>query len=335
MLRRMNWFKLYCVSVFIFTLATPLVQAQFSSFTNPTTGTSNGSGAYLQVLPQYYEPNSTVSVELNSYSINTNGATIQWFVDSTAQPNFQNEHTLQLTTGELGTSQTVRAILTQASGIQIPLATTITPIRVDMLVEADTLTPAFYRGRSLPTSGSAVRVTALPFTGTNQDPSQFSYSWQVGEDAINGGSSRPGENSVTFTPSFDTSPKVQVTIFDSEGAIVATRSIRVPIVEPELHFYEINPLRGIQTTALDADYIFQGSEMQVRAEPYYMSRGLQAEDLHIAWKINNRSISNPSTDPQQISLRRQGDMGMFTLEFEIRNLNQLLQGIKDDITFQF
>lgn len=333
MLTSMKWVMTICAIFGLLTTTQPLAHAQLSSFTN--SGSGAGSSAHLRVSPQYYEPNSSISVELDAYSINTNGATIQWFVDGAEQINAQNNRTLQLEAGALGNTQTVRAIITQASGAQIPVTTTIRPVRIDMLVEADTLTPAFYAGRSLPSSGSAVRVTALPFTGNGQEPDQFSYSWKVGEDNINGGVARPGQNSVTFTPSFDTATRVQVTVLNSDGATITTRTLVIPIVKPELHFYEINPLRGIQTKALNSEHIFQGSEMQVRAEPYYMSRGLAREDLHIAWKLNNRSITSPSNDPQQISLRRQGSRGSFTLEFEMRNLNELLQGVKDDITLQF
>lgn len=333
MLRSMKQLLASCTILAALTLVLLPAHAQIPALSS--SGDAVTTGTHLRISPQYYEPNSVISVELDAYSINTNGATVQWFVDGVEQVNAQDDRTLQLETGALGSTQSVQALITQANGAQIPVTTTVRPVRIDMLVEADTLTPAFYVGRSLPSSGSAVRVTALPFTGSGQNSDQFSYSWKVGEDNINGGAARPEQNSVTFTPAFDTATRVQVTVLDSDGVTIATRTLVIPIVKPELHFYEINPLRGIQTTALDSEHIFQGNEMQVRAEPYYMSRGLYTEDVHITWKLNNRSITNPSNDPQQISLRRQGNQGSFMLEFEIRNLSQLLQGIKDKITLRF
>lgn len=330
----MKLFLRYYLVVMVGILLLPAVGvAQFSPVTPSFTDTSVND-AHLQISPRYYEPNNTVTIQLQAFSINTNGATIRWFIDGTENPNYRNERSIPVTTGKLGEAISVQAIITTPSGAEIPVRATLRPVRIDLLIEADTLTPAFYRGRSLPTSGSVVRVTALPFTGNSSPPSSFSYTWQVGEEVIAGGSQR-GQNSVTFTPNFEKAQRVTVTVIDQSGATITSRTITIPIHEPELYFYEVNPLRGLQEIALRDNQPFPGIEMEIRAEPYYISRGLSVDALHTEWKLGGRTVVNPSRDPQQLSLRRQGTTGSVALEFHIRNLNQLLQGVKESITLRF
>lgn len=288
----------------------------------------------LVVSPRYPEPNTTVQLELNDYGLNTQGARYQWYINGVERVEAANQRSLSLPVGNLGETTTVLVKTILAGGAVVEARTTITPIRVDMLIEADTLVPTFYAGRALPSSGSAIRVTALPFLGTSQNPSTFSYTWRVGDEIV-GGSSLYGKNSVTFSSGFERRVEVSVDIIDQSGTLVAKKTILVPISDPELHFYEVNPLQGLMERALGRNFIFSGDEINVRAEPYYMDRTFMAKQPFIEWKLNGQTITNPSQDPQEIVLRKSGDHGSFTIQFHVRNLRQLLQGVKDSVTITF
>jgi hypothetical protein len=317
----------FFVFVVFFVCATPHANAQFSN-------TTNIGGSILELSPRYPEPGEQVRITLNDYTLNTNGATTAWFIDGIEHTGAANERSIVITVGKLGSTTEVMEITTLPSGVQIPTQVTIEPARIDMLIEADTIAPTFYKGRTVPAEGSVVRVTALPFTKETQSPDSYSYTWKVRNKVVSGGS-RFGKNSISFTSDFGKNIPVSVEVYDDRGNIVAGESITVPLAEPELHFYEINPLRGISEHVIGDNYTFIGDEIHVRAEPYFIDRSLLAQNPHIEWKINNRSVNNPSTDPQEITLRKQGDTGSFKLEFHIRNLQQLLQGIKDSITISF
>lgn len=316
----------------IFWVPTAALHAQGINLNNTQGQTLNT--AALTVSPSYHEPFAVVTLSINDYSINTSGATITWLVNGSEYSEGSNQRSIDVQLGELGSKTTVQAVMQLPGGGNLSLDKTLQPVRVDMLVEADTLTPAFYQGRSLPTNGSVVRVTALPFMGTDTSPQQYSYRWKVGNQVIGGGA-QFGKNNVDFVPGFGVNEQVSVDVINSEGKTVASRSIIVPITEPELYFYEDNPLRGLQTTAISDTYIFVNDEIQIRAEPYYINSTLLSQNPHIEWKLNNRSISNQNDNPQQITLRKEGNRGSFSLEFHIRNLEQLLQGVKEKITITF
>ena len=324
-------YSVLCIIVFlVFVGIYPPTQTHAQSLP----GFSAVNASSLVTSPRYPEPDEQVTVTLNDYSINTRGATISWFINGVEQTTLRNERSIQITAGVLGATDTIRAVTTLPNGATLQAKTTIQPMRVDMLIEADTLTPVFYKGRAIPSSGSLVRVTAIPFTGENKPPTSYSYVWKVG-DTIQAGGSQYGKNFTTFTSRFEKSVFVSVDVLDNSGNILTSESIYVPIADPELYFYEINPLRGVSEQAMNSDFIFVGDEVQIRAEPYFISTALLSQNPHRQWKLNSKVVDNPSADPQEITLRKEGSSGSFSLEFHIRNLQQLLQGVKKSITLTF
>jgi hypothetical protein len=298
------------------------------------TSFTGANASSLVLKPRYPEPNEQVTITINDYSINTHGSSIQWFVDGVLEPSVSNQRSITFTSGDIGKSNTILARTTLPNGTKLDASTTIQPTRVDMLVEAETLTPTFYKGRPIPSSGSLVRVTAVPFLGEQKSPASYSYLWKVG-DTVQTGGSQYGKNYTTFTSKFEKNVFVSVDVIDSTGNVVSSESIYVPISDPELYFYEINPLRGMAEQAMQSPFIFIGDEVQVRAEPYFISTNLLSQNPYQQWKLNGQTVSNPSTDPQEITLRKEGDSGSFSLEFHIRNLQQLLQGVKKTVTLTF
>jgi len=297
-----------------------------AQFTAPVLPNSNASN--IELFPRFPEPGDNVSLSLNDFSLNTNGATIAWFINGAPQPALANLRQIEIRAGALGETTVITARTNLATGANVEANVAITPVRTDILIEANTLTPSFYAGRPIPTSGSEVKVTVLPFTADSLDPSQYSYTWTVGNSIVGGGSQK-GRNSVTFRSGFEREMAVKVDIYTITGGLLTSKNILVPISKPELHFYEVNPLRGLLPRALDNDYIFVGSEIVVRAEPYFFDRTVSADNLLLEWELNNRQIANPNEDPLEIVLRRQGDQGRFTIGFHIRNLRQLLQGTEN------
>jgi hypothetical protein len=284
--------------------------------------------------PRFPEPNQSVTLTLNDYSINTRGASYTWFINGTELVAAKNTRSIQVSAGDAGERTEVLARTVLANGAMIETRATIAPIRVDMLIEADTTVPAFYAGRPLPSSGSLIRVTAIPFTSPDRSPDSYSYTWRVGDKVVTG-SSLVGKNSITFSSGFERFVDVAVDILDRDGSLLTTETVNVPISKPELHFYEVDPLAGLLPRAIDTSYIFTNDETTFRAEPYYMDRALMNNRPFTEWKLNGQTITNPSQNQQEIVLRRQGGQGKFVLSYHVRNLRQLLQGIEDEVTIQF
>jgi hypothetical protein len=290
------------------------------------------TGATLKLTPSYPEPNAEVVVALDAYSIDTTGSSITWFIDDKEVPEAKNTREMTFTIGPLGTPIRVQARLTSSTGGVVTASHTITPVRVDLVVEANTLTPLHYKGRALPSSGSTLRVIALP--DTNTDPSNLSYTWTVDNEVLFGGSLR-GKNVAEFTTPQQPNIFLTLEVAAAQGEILARRSILINIARPTLRFYEDNPLRGLSRNTLKSPHMLIGDEMSVRAEPYFMNKNIFESEPLIEWEIDNSRVENTSDQPQNITLRSIGKTGNSNVSFHIRNLQDLLQGIEDDFVVSF
>ena len=122
---------------------------------------------------------------------------------------------------------------------------------------------------------------------------------------------------------------------DKTGNVFTRKLIQVKTVEPVTVFYEDNPLRGMSRHAiLDSQQLF-GEEISIRAEPYYMDKNIFEANTLQEWEINGKKVTNPNTDKQNITLRAGGGTGSFTVEYHIRNLDNLLQGTRDQFRLTF
>ena len=292
-------------------------------------GTSNLS---LTVEPAFPEANQIYSVKLDGYT--QNRASLSWFVNGAEQRAYKNKISMTTQAGGIGTIQNITAKVTLLSGEVIDVKHTVTSNRVDLLIEADTEVPHFYNGRRLPSSGSTVHATALVFTKTQQTMSAFAYLWKLNGQTQNGGAIQ-GDNTFVFTPSFENQTTLEVSVLNKSGATIAQESKVIPIVKPELSFYEKNPLRGQLFTALSNPFLFIGDEITIRAEGYFMSKDLLGSDVLRRWSVNNKNVESDDADPNELTLHKEGVGASSKISFHIRNLKQLLQGVEKTITINF
>jgi hypothetical protein len=179
-----------------------------------------------------------------------------------------------------------------------------------------------------------VTATALLFSANTKGPESYLYTWTLDGKVQNGGAVQGG-NKISFTPSFNDKVAITLTIQESNGKTIARTTDVIPIVQPELYFYEKNPLRGLSFTAMQNPFIFIGEEILVRAEGYYMSQQLLTANILQQWSIDGQTVVQEGVDPNEILLRKNGSDATANVSFHIRNLQQLLQGVKKSITIQF
>lgn len=319
---KLRQIALYTVWILFF-LYIPNAHAQFANenlYTN------------IALSPSYPEPLDVVTAKLDAYALDLSGARVSWFVDGIEILEARNTYEVGFTAKDSGESTTVKADIQTANGQFFSVSKIVNPIRIDLIVESDSLVPLHYKGRALPSNGSTVRVVAIPVTNT--DVSTLGYRWTVDGKVLGGGTSI-GKNTVSFESSSDQSVLVTVEVSNQNGRSIARKTTEVLFVQPEIYFYEDNPLRGLSRKMIANPYTLIGDEVTVRAEPYFMSSNIFSTNPYIEWKVNNTTIENPSEDPQTITLRKSGETGRFTVDFHIRNLDNLLQGAREEFVLTF
>lgn len=312
--------------LFLGLTATPAA-AQFSSnsFIDPTSG--------IKLQPEFPQPGERVTATIADYQGGNYGANISWVLDGNAIPDAENQRETIVTAGKAGGTQTIQVVLTKVTGERQVLSTTIKPTYLDIVIEPQTRTPNFYLGRALPSIGSTVNATALISGNGFHDPDLI-YTWRLGQQVIEGGSVR-GRNQVSFTTPRGESEVLTVQVTELNGTVISRRSVLLPFVAPELHFYEVSSLFGMKKKAVDKGVSLISNSMIVMAEPYYLDSRVYNDPSVIQWKLGGVTANNPSNNPYEITLERTGVTGSTELMFHVRDTKQILQGVQGSTRINF
>lgn len=245
----------------------------------------------IKISPKNPEPNSQVTLSFNSYSFNSDFAYFIWKVNSTTVLEGEGEKVLTTTTGAIGEKSTVTVQVSSNVGHSITQQLTLSPSFVTLIHEApNSYVPHFYPGRSLPSDGGEVKVTAFPFMASDQtlsDPSQLSYTWYL-NDAVIRNAEGKGKQSVTVALDFlRTKNEVKVVVKNKDGA-TATKSITIIHHKVMPKLYEYDELFGTLFDKNIGKRFETTKEFATILEPFYVSKSIKTSDKTptFKWLLN-------------------------------------------------
>ena len=286
----------------------------------------------LEVQPTFPQPGEQVTLTLNDYGGSYYGASLEWYKDGVLIPSATNQRSLAVTAPVIGAKETISVVLKMPSGLTASVRQVIAPIYADIIIEPQTHVPGFYKGRALPSAGSTVNLTALLSDGSPLG-TNFIYTWRVNEDVLEGGPLR-GRNQISFVAPQDKELIISLQIAKPSGDIIANRSIYIASMRPELHFYEVNALYGVETRAIKGNFTMIGNSAVIKAEPYYLDSNVFNQPNILEWKINQTKVTGPSGDPYELTLEKTGYAGRARMEFHVRSTADLLQGARGDFNIE-
>ena len=273
---------------------------------------------------EFPRPGETFTASLNVFNSFWRNASIEWVIDGSRIENVSNRREIELEAGTAGKNVRIQAILTQANGATLTLTKDITPVYLDIVIEPQTHVPVFYKGMPLPSIGSIVNATALIDTGRLRND-DLVYTWRVNQTVLEQGPIRT-RNTVSFEMPRGNRATLYLTVNEPSGTLVAQRAIYIPSVYPELHFYEESSLYGPSITAVDKTILMVGNSLTLLAEPYNLDvRVFNNPDVH-EWKLGSNTLSNQDSNPYQVTLQRNSSGGVSNVQFQVRSLEQILQG---------
>jgi hypothetical protein len=198
---------------------------------------------------------------------------------------------------------------------------------VDLVVEARTYKPAFYRGRGEPSLGNIVRLVAVPL---GQSPANFTYQWSAAGQAL----SDTGPVA-SFSNLFEDRVRVSVNVIDQNGALFARAEEVVQISKPQVVFYEENILRGHGSRAIRDTHTLIGEEGVIRAEPFFVGLGASPQSYRSTWKLNGTEV-NSGGDWRELLLQRPDTpLSNYRIEFSANNENNLAEGVQGGFNLNF
>jgi hypothetical protein len=205
---------------------------------------------------------------------------------------------------------------------------TISPTNLDLIWEPIfSWTPAFYKGKALHTGWGSVKVSVLPEV-YQQDGGRFQsdeliYTREY-NDLVYGNDSGRGQDSfvVRGTPRDN---RVTVEVETPGGEIVARETTDLPFVDPELLFYQQDPVRGIRLeNSLAGEVTASQNSLSVTAAPYYfLSAERSLSNLSFDWAT---TAGITQTTPNRITATESGRASL-----EVSDQNGLFPGAEADL----
>ncbi len=291
--------------VFYF-LASVLTAALYAFVATAQVGTIS-SDIQFRVIPKYPGPYETVRIEAQSFSFDVKTTPFVWFINGRKDESGIAKTIITAKTGPIGTPLRVTVQATPRSSTRHYEQTlTIWPAHVDLLWQTNTYTPPWYRGKALPVSGALLTIIALPTLSSAEgaiEPQEAFYDWHVDNTPLSRESGM-GKNTLQYRiPSNERLDKIiRVSVYNKDKTVKMEKRITIPIQQPRIIFYELDPLRGprIQHMIGNEYAMASASETQIIAEPFFSS--IPAAQLSYEWTIGNESL-DPGETPRVLTYR--------------------------------
>ncbi len=281
------------------------------------TETTDGGEMLAVVDPASPGSFSNVDISVKSFSMDLDRSQIAWSVDGKEIGRELGLKKISLKTGAVGKIVTIIISATDQNGDNITKTIGINPADVDLLWESDSYVPNFYKGASLPSEGSKLRVYALPNLRNESgriSPTAMVYKWRLNYQDVKSGSAK---NALDVTLSGSTQNKISVEVSDLSGEIRATRSLAIGSTPPVNIFYTVDSLFGtIYDTAVSGVFNMGAKEVVIKAEPFYMTN---KGDKSFFWRVNNEPFIPEGGDIGTITLRQGTTAGDSSLGVTINN----------------
>lgn len=345
-MKQKSFLSFFSVSLFIlcsFFLGqnTPTAEAQMTPITAAPTTIISGKPSVpmsLSVSPTSPGAYEEVKATISSLQFKVDVTPIAWFVNGTAAKTGIGEKTFTFKTGAPGEPIFLHVEAdTEEYGLAY-LEKTITPGGIDIMWEADTYVPPFYKGKALPSPQSQMKFIALPnFLSKNTSPKNFVYKW-----GSNSGSRLSGyeKNIFIYRSGYlygtDT---IKVTVTTQDGAASAQKSTPIKVSSPKILFYKNKPLDGVRyDKALGTAITFDESEIVLRAEPYFfsfVSRNYDDDGI-FDWRLDGKKLEINADNRSEYILRApETGSGKVTIKLDIENDTINTQKASGQVTLSY
>ncbi len=276
------------------------------------------------VAPETPGPDTPVTITVQGVGTFLGNSNVIWSQDGAVVSSGVGDSSYSFTTGALGQVTTIHVEIDSATEGTITQDFTINPSLVDLVWEADTSAPPFYRGKPLYSAGSGLKVVAFPIVisnGTRVAASSLSYQW-TRDSVPQAAASGLGENTFSFTgDQLQTGEDVEVDIYLG-NTLVGQGEVVIPSSSPQVVLYDQDPLRGtLYDEALPSAISLDTKELTVQAVPYYFSNtSISDGALSYSWTLNGNTITGPESAQGILTLLQTGSgTGAANLAVSVQN----------------
>lgn len=295
--------------------------------------------AELTLSPERPGPNESVTAKITSYVTDLNLADISWSINGANATSGKGMKSFNFKTGAPGAKTTIEVMVITRDGLPIVKNITIYPAKVDLIFEAQSYTPPFYKGRAYFPYQGAAKVVAIPDffdqSGKKIPNEQLIFNWTEKDRQIKDFSGL-GKNTFNFRGEFLTrTDDISVEVSSIDRKMLATAKISIPPISPKVVFYEDHPEYGILfNRALIQTINLDKTEMRVAAVPYFFDGDLRDNSiLRYDWNLNGIPTNN-NTDTLTVR-NSEGGSGTALISLQLSNTTNIFQFADNSVSVNF
>lgn len=292
----------------------------------------------IELIPEYPRPNENVYLRLSLYTADLNSADIFWYKNDKLEASGKGLVTYQFRAGNVGEKTKIEILVRLLGGKSFSRVINFNPAGVDLVWEASSYTPPFYRGKALHSYQGFLKIVALPDFMKNNvriSPDKLIYEWSNDTETYLEQSGY-GKSVLYLNGSIlGRDEKINVLVKDIEGTLVASNSVTVSPVDPQIIFYENNPYYGyIFENALKKEVSMKDEEFQILAVPFYFSKERNGM-LKYEWRLNGNKEDGLTNSRTAIFRKPENEAGFSTISVNIENTVRILQSASQNLTIKF
>lgn len=295
----------------------------------------------VSILPEFSTPQTPTTISIESYEYNLDASSITWYIDGKVVKKGIGEKTLTFTTGLVGQTQKVSAIIAPPGKTPFTRDFFFTPSNLTLLWQAQSYVPPFYKGKSLfPRRGDALIVAAAYFvdrTGKTIPPESLIYTWKQ-EGTVLPAYSGYGKKSGVFSGSlFGSKETISVLVSTKDGSLQNEASLVLDPVDTEIIFFEDHPRYGLQyQRALEGSFELNAKESKIVAMPFFFgAQHNTLNTLQFDWTLNGNPVQG-SVNGNSITLGNENNQsGISNLGLTVVHKQYTLQNSQKSISINF
>lgn len=288
----------------------------------------------IRLTPEYPEPNTTTKAKIVSFTFNVDASNITWSLNGKIIEQGLGKKEVEFETGNIGSILSLSVFVITNNNQQVENKKEFRVVETDILWDANTYTPFFYKGKSESIIYNKIDVTALPH-GFSSNKNNLIYTWNKNyKKEVDFSGTGKDTYSFIFSELRD-SEKIGVEITNLDKTEVYKKTITITKRDPEVLFYEEHPLEGplFQKAILD-NFEVKQQDTVARAEPYFFPKE-DVNNISFNWSIGGKTISTLSRKNiigLTVPINSDGES---TINLVVKNTQKLFQEIASNFNIKF
>jgi hypothetical protein len=296
----------------------------------------------IQQIPSIPKPGETVSVQITAYSTDLNKAKITWTLDGKVITSQTGATTFKFLAPQSGKVSTLVITIEKEGGGTLTKTIVVSPADVDLIYEAQTYAPPFYKGKKRFTSEAVIKFIAVPnfvtSKGNKVPVSDLVYTWKV-NGSVQQSVSGYGKNVFSAKGTLIERPtQVTVEVSAINSTLKASQTINYRSSAPEVVLYENNPILGVvYEKAIQGSFNLDRPQVDFEAVPYFFSGNYKdSSSISYAWSLNGTAITSKGINENYLVLRNdKNEEGKALINVGVQHGSNMLQNAQSMLELNF